>query len=270
MAPWRQLAAAVRAAWHAALVWVWQMVAAVFRWLTPPAAPHRVPPQAARPELPPAHASPWAAWLDRVLPWVVVAALCACAVYLLWRGAPRVVRWLRQAVAWLWRRLGREAEPAYVEEVESLPVWRAWADAWRKARVLRRDGRAVWPRWEELPTPAARIRYLYRWLTAQAARKGLPVPPHDTPREAAARIEAAMAPSCPEIPELAHWYNEVRYGERPGDAAAAERLYQALSTRFGESAARGGATRGDARRAPKRAEMRRDRERSGDGIKRPQ
>jgi hypothetical protein len=174
-----------------------------------------------------------ASWLKIALA-VVLGAMAIAVLYLLIKFFLHLLKLLIVVFRWTFRwLLGFDRPPAtgagYRDEImaveRALPKERGYVDLLRRwiDELLARE-----PRWEQLGSPAEKVRYLYRRRLLVSMRRGYEYKPQLTPRETEHDLlkwRKSVDVSCGEIVPL---YEQARYGDGEPDPERVERLREQM------------------------------------------
>lgn len=108
-------------------------------------------------------------------------------------------------------------------DLSQLPKLYAQSAKERLAGIFRRE-----PGWDDMPTPAEKLKYLYRKVLKKAGSAGYVHRASYTPHEAAGAAGKAMPALASGTQALADKYDALRYGAQEPDAAALDALHHTL------------------------------------------
>jgi hypothetical protein len=160
----------------------------------------------------------WLQWLEKVMMFVVGAALVIGLLVILYLVAKRIPKVVNQLYTWLRAILGQKSQRqkavGYVDDIESLMDWKAFNSDmtarfkhWIEERFTQRA------QWNSMDNQE-RIRYLYKQWIRRNVRSGYQPQKHLTPQETSRDMKQkdklhSVAPEA-----FIRVYEQVRYGDK--------------------------------------------------------
>jgi hypothetical protein len=130
-----------------------------------------------------------------------------------------------------WRRLVQESREEEDEKRESVFSWSELAGSARRWWRARGKAHPVSDPLAGDPTPGAALRRLYRWALRQAAQRGHPRRPAETPWEFLPDLTKAFEAQKDAAQALTDYYVRLHYGGRAPTSEEVEKLRHAIQSK---------------------------------------